>query len=640
MKILHLEDYPPDAELVRAVLLSEFPEASVTCASTREQFMAELERPTKPDLIVSDFNLPGFTGLEALELVRERWASIPFVFHSGSIGEEQAIMAVRAGAYDYVLKDNMHRLPLVLRRAIQESGERRKQEVNERRIRQLAGIIERATEAIMATDLEGRVTVWNRGAAALYGIPPEDALGHAAEELWPSWIREQMLAARAAVVKTGSWRGELAFTTRDGRDIVVDAHMTSVPDEAGRPNARLIVARDITETKKLEKQFLRVQRLESLGLLAAGIAHDLNNVLAPLLMAAPLLRQRTSNPDDGRILDILETSAQRGAGLVRQILGFAHGSAGPFRSTQIKHLVSDVVQIARASFPKSIDLDVQVESDLWPVECDPTQFHQVLLNLVVNARDAMLPQGGTLTLQAENRSLDEATAAKLGASRTGAHIMVRVADTGCGMPPEIVARIWEPFFTTKTDGRGTGLGLATVRGIVVRHGGCIAVDTEVGRGTAFSIYIPASAAATASDTQAGARSPLRGNGELVLVVEDEEAVRQAATAILERYAYRVIPCADGQDGLTAFAQHSAEISVILTDMDMPRLNGPAFATAIRRLRPDMKILVMSGIGRAHRGTAGDESLFDGELNKPFTSEALLSAIHRTLHGEKQESSKS
>jgi PAS domain S-box-containing protein len=633
MKILHLEDNPPDAELVRAVLIAEFPAANLAWVSTREMFIAELDSPIEPDLIVSDFNLPGFTGLAALELVRQRRPTVPFVFHSGSIGEEQAIMAVRAGAYDYVLKDNMHRLPLVLRRAIEESGERRNREANERRIRQLADIIERAMEAIVATDLEGRVTVWNRGAANLFAVPAGEALGVPAEELFPASVRDKFQAARVAVRETGSWRGELAFTTRDGREIVIEAHVTAVLDDAGQPNARLIVARDVTETKKLEEQFLRMQRLESLGLLAAGIAHDLNNVLAPVLMAGPLLRRRVSNPADSHILDILETSAQRGAGLVRQILGFANGSGDRFRATQVKHLVSDIVQIARASFPKSIELAVRVEPNPWVVECDPTQLHQVLLNLAVNARDAMLPGQGTLTFEVANRELDAETAAKVGATRAGPHLMIRVADTGCGMSPEVVERIWEPFFTTKGNGQGTGLGLATVRGIVVRHGGCITLDTAPGRGTAFTVYIPATAAATVAKPEGGALAALRGNGELVLMVEDDEAVREAAVAMLQHHAYRTISCADGHDGLATFSQRSAEISMILTDMDMPRLDGRAFATAVRRLRPDVKILAMSGNGGSGGEGTEDAALFDGILAKPFTTEQLLRAVHRTLHGD-------
>jgi PAS domain S-box-containing protein len=625
MKILHLEDNPADAELVRDILLGEFPACSIDVVETRERFLAALAPGGVPDLIVSDFSLPAFDGLSALKLVRERALDVPFVFVSGSIGEERAISSIRAGAYDYVLKDNMARLPVVIRRALADAFQRR--------LRELAGIIERAAEAIVVTDLEGRVTLWNHGATLLYGVPDGETVGRLAEDLLPASMRDELQAGRAAVLEKGAWRHELAVTTRDGRDIVVDLHVTLVRDEAGQPSARLTLGTDITEKRKLEEQFLRAQRLESLGLLAAGIAHDLNNVLAPVLMSAPLLRQHVTEPGALHVLDILEKSAERGSALVRHILGFAHGVGGEPRLTQVKHLLRDISDVVQASFPKSIVLEEELAPDLWPIQANPTQIHQILLNLAVNARDAMLPRGGTLRLRAENRILDEVTALAFEGARPGAFLVLEVGDTGSGIPPEVLARIWEPFFTTKGEGKGTGLGLSTVRGIAAAHRGFIALETKVGRGTTFRVFLPAEAPAQDADAEIVATQLLRGHGELILVVDDEVDVRSITTAILNQRGYRAISCGDGVEAIAAFTERSAEIKLVISDLNMPNLDGPALALILRRLRPDLKIVVMTGFGSASRHTSTDPfpaATIDARLQKPFTVEMLLTTVRDTL----------
>jgi PAS domain S-box-containing protein len=491
MKILHIEDDPNDAELVRDIVEREFPGCVITHVDTLERLLAGLAPGTAPDLILADFSLQGFDGLAALELVRRHAPHIPFVFVSGSIGEERAISALRGGAYDYVLKDNPARLPVVIRHALNDFAQRLTTESNQRQLLELAGIIKRAAGAIVVSDMAGRITLWNDGAARLYGVPEAEVLGRRAEDIFPNTEMARVRDAREATMDGGEWRRELSVTTRDGRDIVIDVHMSLVRDSYGRPTARLISATEITEKKRLEEQVLRAQRVETLGTLAAGIAHDFNNVLTPVDMVASLLRRRVTDPRDVQMLDILEKSAARGAGLVRQILGFARGASGGLQLTQVSHLLRDVAEIIQASFPKSITLVQEVSPGLWPIQANPTQIHQVLLNLAVNARDAMLPKGGTLALGAENRVLDAAAAQTLEGARPGEYIVLRVADTGTGMSPEVLSRMWEPFFTTKDEGKGTGLGLSTVRGIAAAQGGFVAVETRVGAGSTFRIFLPA-----------------------------------------------------------------------------------------------------------------------------------------------------
>lgn len=631
MKILHLEDSPRDAELVAEILAVEFPGCDIAPVSSEIDFRAALTREPAPDLIICDFALPDFDGLRALELVRQQAQEIPFIFLSGSIGEESAIAAVRAGAYDYVFKDNMARLPMTIRHALDDFAQRRRRKEDECRLQELMGIVERAGEAIVVSDMTGHITMWNDGAARLYGMGAAEAVGRPAEEILSYTDSTRASAPCDATFETGEWQQEVAITTRDGRHLLIDLRMTLVRDDAGRPSARLSIATDITEKKKLEEQFLRSQRLESLGLLAAGIAHDLNNVLAPVLMASPLLRQRATADEDIRTLDILEKSAQRGAALVRQILGFAHGAGGGLRVVQIKHLLRDVGDVVQASFPKSIALEQWAPSNLWPVKANATQIHQILLNLVVNARDAMLPKGGTLRLRAENRVLTEADAGRIEGARPGGFVVMEVSDTGTGMTPELLARIWEPFFTTKAEGKGTGLGLATVRGIAIAHGGFASVETQVGRGTIFRVFLPGESP-TQREFEATDRPALpRGNGELVLVVDDEPSICHVAAAILIRHGYRAFTCRDGAEAIAIFTERAAEIEVVLSDINMPNLDGASLAIVLRRLRPDVKIIALTGMSSDNVSPPTGSEHFALTVSKPFTVEILLGCLDRVLH---------
>lgn len=494
MRILHLEDDPRDAALVRELIMMEFPDCTIDHVDNEQRFVSRLISGVAPDLILADFALPGFDGIAALKLARKHAPDTPFVFLSGSIGEEKAISAIRGGAYDYVFKDNPARLPVVVRHALEDFNRRQATEANQRRLLELADIIKRAAGAIVVSDMAGRITLWNDGAARLYGVTEAETLGRTAEEIFPNREMARVRNARDATLEEGEWREELNVTTRDGRELIVDVHMSLVRDASGRPTARLTLANDITEKKKLEEQVLRAQRIETLGMLAAGIAHDFNNVLMPVDMAASLLRMHVTLPEDLEMLNILEKCVKRGTGLIRQILDFARGASGDAQLTQIEGQLADAGEIVRASFPKSIVLVQRSHRHLWPVRINPTQVHQILLNLAINARDAMLPAGGTLLIGAENRILDDSEARALEGARPGRYLVLEVADSGTGMTPEVLARMWEPFFTTKGEGKGTGLGLSTVRGIAATHGGFVTVDTTVGRGTSFHVFLPAAKA--------------------------------------------------------------------------------------------------------------------------------------------------
>jgi two-component system cell cycle sensor histidine kinase/response regulator CckA len=408
-------------------------------------------------------------------------------------------------------------------------------------------------------------------------------------------------------------------------------------DEESQPNGDVRIGEvrsgsgpDAGAKKRLDEQFLRTQRLESIGMLASGIAHDLNNVLAPIILAAPVLREHATNPEDLRIITSLEKSAERGVELVRQILSFAHGAGNSQQVVQIQHLMKDALSVTNETFPKNIRVIETIPTNLWPVMADPTQVHQVILNLCVNARDAM-PGGGTLSLGAENCLLDEVTARKIDGGRPGAWTVLYVEDSGTGIPAEALSHIWEPFFTTKGEGKGTGLGLSTVRSIVANHNGFITLKTQPGRGTTFRVYLPAAELkANVGVIDAAAPKEDRGNGELVLVVDDEPQIRDITAAMLSRNGYRVLTAGDGAEAVALFATRSGEISVLITDLIMPNLDGAALANIALHLNPRLKVLAMSGLSSANR--TGKTERFGGAfLFKPFKLQALLAAVGALLH---------
>jgi signal transduction histidine kinase len=382
------------------------------------------------------------------------------------------------------------------------------------------------------------------------------------------------------------------------------------------------------EKKRLAEQFLRAQRLENLGMLAAGIAHDLNNVLAPIGMASSLLRNSVTQSGDLRLLDTLDSCAGRGAALVRQILGFAQGVSGEARTLQARHVLKDVLEVITETFPKSIRLEDDLPGNLWPVAGNATQIHQILLNLCVNARDAM-PHGGTLRLRAMNCALGDDEAKTIKGGRAGAWIVLQVEDTGTGIPVSVRDQIWKPFFTTKGPGKGTGLGLSTVRGIVEAHHGFITLQTTEGRGTTFRVYLPAEPHEEFADP---AQPPAvsRGHGELILLAEDEALIRGSASAVLTRAGYQVVTAENGAEAAELFLARPRDYALVITDRDMPRMNGAALAALIRANGAVVRIIETSGLSGEDPGAV---RFGDAFLPKPFPVDSLLQMVAEVLRAE-------
>ncbi|MCS7090712.1 MAG: PAS domain S-box protein [Verrucomicrobiota bacterium] len=501
----------------------------------------------------------------------------------------------------------------------------------EMRIRSQAALLEVTKDAVLVRDFCDRILYWNEGASALYGWSAAEVQGRTTHELGFMVDAAQVSEAVAAVQERGEWSGEMRHRDRSGRELAVQSRWTLIRRSDGFPKAILIVNTDITERKRLENQLLRSQRLESIGTLASGLAHDLNNVLSPILMAVQYLKEEVRSEAALTCLQTLETCAQRGAAIIRQVLTFARGVEGTRVLVQWKHLVREVERIITETFPRSIQVQVRMTRRPWLVRGDPTQLQQVLMNLCVNARDAM-PQGGLLTLRLDNQTLGEAEAQRLHVkARPGPYTVLSVQDTGVGIPAELLDKIFDPFFTTKPLGQGTGLGLATVLGIVESHGGFVLVESEVGKGSVFSVYLPALPQEEMGDTDLQPRSaPGRGQGQRVLVVDDEPAVRQITAAILRSHGYDPLLAADGQEGIAVWERQGSQIRAVITDLMMPRMDGPALVRKLRALAPELPIICITGLGEEARIGEARAAGARVSLAKPFTAYQLLEALEEVF----------
>lgn len=533
-------------------------------------------------------------------------------------------------------RDEMRHLNETLEARVQERTAALQAEVAERKqaeahVREQAELLNKASDAIVALDLEHRITYWNASAERLYGWSASEVLGRPIQDLKLSTSLEHFAAARTELFANGEWRGEFEVRTKDGTSKFISSAWSLVRGHDDQPRSILAIDTDITERKKLEMELLRAQRMESIGMLAGGVAHDLNNALAPVLMATELLQSGCTDPQQRHLLGLIRAGADRGAAMVKQVLTFARGAEGKRGHVQVKHVLREIEDLARQTFPKSISLQTEPTRDLWPLLADPTQLHQVLLNLCVNARDAM-PLGGKLILSATNMEVDESYARMISPEmKPGPFVVLSVTDTGTGMPPEVCARIFDPFYTTKSSEKGTGLGLSTVQSIVKNHGGFVTVRSTLGVGTEFKVHLPAEAgAAVHAATPAKPTRPM-GAGELILVVDDEAAIRNIAAQTLQTFGYRVLTAADGAQAVAICAQHREHLRVMLVDMSMPIMDGNAAIHAVRTLAPNVKAIAASGLDPSSRETSTAQRVIaDATLNKPYSADELLQAVHDVL----------
>ncbi len=603
------------------------------------------------DVALLDLTLPDSSGLDSLDLLLQEAPSLPVVVLTNTNDNELAVSAVRRGAQDYLLKRSLQQEVLV--RALFYAIERQRaedalREVNEEleeRVRARTAELE-AVNHHLRLEIDQRQRIQDRltlaqDAAAMgtfewplstlpcltnpafkcqnarcplpWSIHPDDR-DQVAQELQQSIRRGQGLDTEFRIQEDDTIRW-MAIKS------------TLLYDDQGRPDRLLGIHMDITDKKQMEAQFLRSQRLESLGTLASGIAHDLNNILTPILLVVQLLPLKLGNLDpwvDNK-LKILESSAQRGADMVKQILTFARGLEGKRADLRVNHLLLDIRKLVQQTLPKSIDIYMDVPDDLWAVSGDATQLHQVFMNLCVNARDAM-PHGGVLQITAHNLTFDATNAQPYPQARLGPYIVAMVTDTGTGMVPDVLNRIFDPFFTTKELGQGTGLGLSAVLGIVQSHGGFIDVHSTVNQGSQFCVYLPAIPHADAALPTSA--DPLDGNQATILVIDDEPSICEVIKSMLEAHNYQVILAYDAPSALLLLAEHHSCIATIITDIMMPTLDGLAALPLLRRISPGVPVIAMSGLNLAETALA-DPHGFQGFLAKPFTHQDLLQQL-RTL----------
>jgi len=688
VNILLIEDNLAEArllqEFLKGAILSQF---NLAHAKRLGEAIAFLETETF-DVVLLDLTLPDSQGLASLDSLIKHAPSLPIVVLTNTNDDELAIESVRHGAQDYLVKRHINQEILVrsLRYAIErkQTAEalREANEILEKRVQERTSALEMANELLrqeiewrqrIQSRLElaqqaGKIAsfewliqtndiVWTTELEALYGlvsgsfegqyegwmqsIHPEDR-PKVEQELWQAVKNRQGLDTEFRIVCPHEGRGEEESLLLDESSNPLTANC-SLPgetrwiavksnlfcDPTGKPMRMIGIHMDITEKKQLEAQFLRAQRLESLGTLASGIAHDLNNILTPILAVVQLLPLKLHNLNDNtqQLLKTLENSAQRGADLIKQILSFARGVEGKRITLQIHHLLFEIEQIIQQTLPKRIEIQSNISSHLWTIHGDTTQLHQVFMNLCVNARDAM-PNGGTLQINAQNFMIDEQYAKMHIDAKVGPYVMVTVADTGMGIPQEILHRIFDPFFTTKEVGKGTGLGLSAVLGIVKSHGGFIDVQSEVNKGSLFKVYLPAieSPVSEINDDL----DLLLGQQELILVVDDEMSINEITKITLETYNYQVITANDGIEALAIYAEYKDKIAVVLMDIMMPTMDGTTIIPLLKRMNPDVYVIAMSGLNSTEVVTQVQKLGFQDFLSKPFTTKELLCALQKGI----------
>jgi hypothetical protein len=640
VRILHLEDDEADRELVRDALIGDGLICDFVYAKSRAEFEAALERETF-DLVLSDFTISEFEGSTALAFARQRIPDVPFLFVSGMVGEERAIKSLRDGATDYVLKDRPERLLPAVKRALREAAERARRHAADEALRQSEERFRVMAESIdnvfwMADDHGRRLLyvspayeqIWGQATDALYTEPNQWTDAVVAED------KAGLLEAREQLARGEEVRVEYRIRRPDGTLRWIDDRSYPIRGPAGELNRAVGVAMDITGRKQLETQLLHAQKMEAVGQLAGGIAHDFNNVLTVVTGYARLLLD-TGNvpPDIAEPLRQIYTAGTRATNLTRQLLVFSRRQSIHRRPVDLNPIVDEIAKMLRRLIGEHITLTIATPPQPAAVEADPRMVEQVIMNLALNARDAM-PHDGALTIGTEFLSIADPAARNHPDARAGEFVVLYVRDTGCGIPSENLQRIFEPFFTTKEPGRGTGLGLATVFGIVQQHHGWIEVESTVGAGTCFRVFFPAAAAPQQPAPSRHGKAPaVRGGSETVLLIEDEPAVREFAVAVLRTHGYRVLQACSGVEALEVWKWHGPRIRLLFSDMVLPDgLSGAELAERLRRDSPALKVVLTSGytpetLEHGLKPPAG--AVF---IHKPYKPRVLAQAIRDALDG--------
>ena len=644
IRVLIVEDSVTDAKLV----VHELTRIGRAVESRRVESARDMRDALNGenwDIVLSDWSMPHFSALEALAILKRSGKDIPFIIVSGTVGEDTAVAGMRSGASDYVLKGNLARLRPAVERELREHASRAARKRAEEALRisenRFARLSESGIIGICVADLMGSVHEANDAYLAMVGYTREELSD--GEIYWSRMTPPEYKAGDDVAIAALNERGvarpwEKELLRKDGSRIAVLVGAAMLDDKTC-----IAFQADISDRKRAEdalqraqQQLLQAQKMEAIGSLAGGVAHDFNNLLSVILSYASMMASDLPRGDPMlELVQEIKLAGERAANLTRQLLAFSRRQVLMPRIVNLNEIVGQLENMLRRLIGEDIELVKVVSPALPDIYVDPGQIEQVIMNLAVNSRDAM-ENGGKLTIETAPVTLDSSYVTEHIGAHVGPHVMLAVTDTGTGMDRATIARAFEPFFTTKEVGRGTGLGLSTVFGIVKQSGGTIWIYSEVGSGTSFRIYFPV-AEENMAEADATLPAPLSLEGsETILLVEDEERVRILASTILRRYGYNVLEAAGGGDALLICEQHPATIHLMVTDVIMPRMSGRQLAERLAPVRPHMRVLYMSGYTETaviRHGVIDSNIAF---LQKPFTPESLGLSVRQALDAPKRE----
>ncbi len=635
VRVLILEDTESDAALVEHELREGGIAFEAVHVATEADFLTQLE-DFHPDIILADYSLPQYDGLSALSVSQARHRETPFILVTGSLDEETAVDCIKAGAADYVVKERLFRLAPAVKSALDKRRAAQALDDSESQRQRLGAAIEQADEVVMITDPSGCIQYVNPAFEQVTGYKAADVLGKNPSILKSGEMSDAIYAEIWQTITKGhSWRGRLINRKKNGVTYEEDAVISPVVNPSGKIVNYVAVKRDVTRQVELEHQLMQSQKMEAVGQLAGGVAHDFNNLLMVILNSALFLQEETQPDTEARgLVDDILNAANQASGLTRQLLAFSRRQMLTPKDIDLNSIVSELQKMLKRLLHENIEICVQMMPEPCPVRVDRGQIEQVLVNLAVNARDAM-PDGGTLFLDVQCRDLDVnwAYVHSAGESFTpGRYAVLTVSDTGCGMTAAQVSRIFEPFYTTKPAGQGTGLGLSTVYGIISQHGGRVSVYSHPGHGTTFHVYLPSTRGGPEAEEEEASTVEMPSGTEKILLVEDAPAVRQVTERILRNLGYQTASAACGEDALTLIQHAGRMYDLVLTDIMMPGIDGCELAERVRQEFSDVKILFMSGYPQPLLESKGGKGNLGRVLSKPFSAQELAAAVRDALDG--------
>jgi two-component system cell cycle sensor histidine kinase/response regulator CckA len=633
LRVLLIEDSEDDAALMMRALHNGEYDLTFERVETADAMRAALDRHPW-DLVISDYSMPHFTGPEALHLLQGAGIDLPFIIVSGTIGEETAVAAMKAGAHDFMMKGQLTRLLPAVARELREADERRERRRAEARF---AAVLDVTAEAIIAVDEGQRIVMFNASAERTFGYTAGEVQGQPLDMLLPPQVaaahRQHILAFAAATEASprsmSERHGALVGRRKDGSEFPIEASIAKLTQEG--QTIFTVFLRDVSARRQLETQLIQAQKMEAIGQLAGGIAHDFNNLLTAITGYIELALDALP-PGQPIYSDLTEAqkAAQRAATLTAQLLAFARKQIIDVRVLDLNRLVLELDKLLRRVLGEHIELITQPTPCLGQVKVDPGQIEQVIVNLAVNARDAM-PNGGKLMIETANTVLGSDYAHRHAGVTPGAYVMLVVSDTGSGMDAAVQGHIFEPFFTTKAPGKGTGLGLATCYGIVKQHGGHIELYSKAGYGSTFKIYLPQVEESPDPLLPHDQVTAVPQGTEVALLVEDESLVRALVGRVLRELGYTVLEATNGEEALHTIHEYAGTpIELLITDVVMPRMGGKALAEQLMAVYPRIKVLFVSGYATdtiTHHGRLEPGTNF---LSKPFTPTALAHKVREVL----------